>query len=184
MNEELRQTSLLHNDALVQSVAQHESWTTGHWKAWERIKRDAGKLVAAGEMTDLFLVVDGSSDLVVSGATGVSAHPPGEIATLSSEWDAPILHAAADVVRVLFGRRPTVDEERIEEIRLLFSEQGYKILGPRPVGDGKDLTEQVGWSAPYVAAEVGGGAVAAGSGRTPLEAAENAWAKFQANQRK
>jgi len=183
MNEEMRHTSLLHNDALVQSVAQHESWTTGQWKAWERIKRDAGKLVTAGEMTDLFLIVDGSSGLL-DGVTGVSAHPPGEIAALSSEWTAPILQAAGEVVRGLLGRQPTVDEERIAETRLLFSEQGYKMLGPRRVGDGKDLTDQVGWSAPYVAAEVGGGAVAAGSGRTPLEAAENAWAKFQANQRK
>jgi hypothetical protein len=66
------------------------------------------------------------------------------------------------------------DEDRIEEIRQLFSIEGYDLIGPHKV-EGREH-----WSAPYQRKKFQTGAAAYGDGPTPLDAAENAWAKYQA----
>jgi hypothetical protein len=84
-------------------------------------------------------------------------------------------------------RRPSLSDGRIAEINLLFSEQGCKMFAPRRLGDGKGAQSQPeAWVVRYVGEDLYGayGAVDAyGTGGTPLEAAEDAWANFQAEQR-
>jgi hypothetical protein len=74
------------------------------------------------------------------------------------------------------------DEERIAEIKLLFSEQGCKMFAPRQLRRG-DSTGT--WVVRYVRKEVYGDVMdVCGTGVTALEATEDALAKFQADQRK
>jgi hypothetical protein len=83
-------------------------------------------------------------------------------------------------------RRPSHDDERIAEVKLLFSQQGCKMFAPRRLGSGKDLSQPETWVVRYVGNDVYGiyGAVDAyGTGRTPLHATGDAWANFQAEQR-
>ena len=75
-------------------------------------------------------------------------------------------------------RRPNPDEERIAEIKLLFSEQGCKMFAPRRFGGSKDLSEPGTWVVRY--AHVDGAVDAYGTGGTPLEATEDAWGNFRA----
>lgn len=74
-------------------------------------------------------------------------------------------------------RRPNPDEERIAEIKLLFSEQGCKMFAPRRFGGSKDLSEPGTWVVRY--ARVYGAVDAYGTGGTPLEATEDAWGNFR-----
>jgi hypothetical protein len=177
---EQRPDSLLHNEQLVAAVAEKEHWAHPDWQTWERVKGQAHKLVAAGELTDLYIISDGR---LLSTVTGVAAHPAGKIATLLSQSETPILDAAAEVILGFRGPWQSPDEKRIAEIRLLFFDRGYKMGGPSRLGDGTDLAEPVEWVVRYVRKDVSGRAPARGVGGTPLDAAENAWAKFQAEER-
>ena len=83
-------------------------------------------------------------------------------------------------------RRPNPDDERIAEIKLLFSERGCKMFAPRRLGSGKNLFEPGTWVVRYSGKDLYGvyGALDAyGTGGTPLDAAEDAWVNFQAEQR-
>jgi hypothetical protein len=179
VTDKQRPDSLLHNEQLVGAVAEKEHWAHPDWQTWERLKSQAHKLVAAGELTDLYIISDGR---LLSTVTGVAAHP-GKIATLPSQSQTPILDAAAEVILAFRGPWQSPDEKRIAEIRLLFSDKGYKMGGPSRLGDGTDLAEPVEWVVRYVHKDVSGRAPASGLGGTPLEATENAWAKFQAKER-
>jgi hypothetical protein len=83
-------------------------------------------------------------------------------------------------------RRPNPDEERIAEIKLLFAEQGCKMFAPRRLGGGKDLSEPATWVVRYVRKDVFlvySAVDANGTGGTPLDATEDAWANFQGRAR-
>ncbi|MGZ4314252.1 MAG: hypothetical protein ACXVRK_00670 [Gaiellaceae bacterium] len=83
------------------------------------------------------------------------------------------------------ARGPNPDDERVAEIKLLFSERGCKMFAPRRLGGSKNLFEPVTWVVRYAGKDLYGvcGAVDAyGIGRTPLDAAEDAWVNFQAEQ--
>lgn len=86
-----------------------------------------------------------------------------------------------------FARRgPNPDDERIAEIKLLFSEQGCNMFAPRRLGSGKNLFEPGTWVVRYAGKDLYGvyGALDAyATGGTPLDAAEDAWVNFQAEQR-
>lgn len=73
------------------------------------------------------------------------------------------------------------DGERIMQVRLLFSERGYKMYSPRRLGGRRNPLEPVCWVVRYARTSAYGGASAYGIGSTPLEAVENAWAKLHAN---
>lgn len=72
------------------------------------------------------------------------------------------------------------DETRIEELRRRFLDVGYVMLGP--INPGKDATTKarVGWVAPYARESALFAVAAAGHGSTAVEAAEDAWAQFEA----
>jgi hypothetical protein len=72
------------------------------------------------------------------------------------------------------------DEVRLEEIRRLFAQVGYVMLGPINPGRDAETKARVGWVAPYGRATLVAGVAAAGHGWTPREAAEDAWAQFEA----
>ena len=86
----------------------------------------------------------------------------------------------------LARRGPNPDDERIAEIKLLFSEQGCKLFAPRRLGGGKNLFGPGTWIVRYAGKDLYGvyGALDAyGTGRTPVDAAEDAWVNFQAERR-
>ena len=72
------------------------------------------------------------------------------------------------------------DEARVDEIRRLFEQVGYVMLGPLNPGKDAEAKARIGWVAPYARATDLAGVAAAGHGRTPREAAEDAWAQFEA----
>lgn len=74
----------------------------------------------------------------------------------------------------------TEDEARIEALRQRFLEVGYVMLGPLNPGKDAATKARVGWVAPYARETAVSAVAAAGHGRTPVEAAEDAWAQFEA----
>jgi hypothetical protein len=83
-------------------------------------------------------------------------------------------------------RGPNPDDERIAEIKLLFSEQGCKMFAPRRLEGGKNSLEPRTWIVRYAGKDLYGvyGALDAyGTGRTPVDAAEDAWVNFHAERR-
>jgi hypothetical protein len=74
----------------------------------------------------------------------------------------------------------TEDDARVEEVRRLFAEVGYVLLGPINPGRDAETKARVGWVAPYGRERFPVGVTAAGHGWTPREAAEDAWAQFEA----
>jgi hypothetical protein len=75
------------------------------------------------------------------------------------------------------------DEARIDEIRRLFEQVGYVMLGPLNPGKDAEAKAHIGWIAPYARATNLTGVAAAGHGRTPREAAEDAWAQLLTRRR-
>lgn len=73
-----------------------------------------------------------------------------------------------------------MDTDRIEKIRGLFSGAGYVMLGPLNPGRDVEAKMRIGWVAPYAREGFLSGTAAAGHGWSPLEAAEDAWAQFEA----
>ena len=72
------------------------------------------------------------------------------------------------------------DAARVDEIRRLFEQVAYVMLGPINPGKDAKAKAQVGWVAPYTRATDLAGVAAAGHGWTPRDAAEDAWAQFEA----
>ena len=72
------------------------------------------------------------------------------------------------------------DAARVDEIRRLFEQVGYGMLGPINPGKDAEAKARVGWVAPYARQRISPGAAAGGHGWTPREAAEDAWAQFEA----
>lgn len=72
------------------------------------------------------------------------------------------------------------DDARIEELRRLFARTGYVMLGPINPGRDAETKASIGWIAPYARESALVSVTAAGHGWTPLEAAEDAWAQFEA----
>ncbi len=72
------------------------------------------------------------------------------------------------------------DDARIDEIRRLFGAAGYVLLGPINPGRDDATRARVGWVAPYGRESVRASVAGAGHGPTPQEAAEDAWAQFEA----
>ena len=72
------------------------------------------------------------------------------------------------------------DAARVDEIRRLFEQIAYVMLGPINPGKDAKAKAQVSWVAPYTRATDLAGVAAAGHGWTPREAAEDAWAQFEA----
>ena len=74
----------------------------------------------------------------------------------------------------------STSDARIDEIRRLFARVGYLMLGPINPGGDAQRKARVGWVAPYGRADDPAAIAAAGYGATELEAAEDAWAQFEA----
>jgi hypothetical protein len=72
------------------------------------------------------------------------------------------------------------DAARVEEVRGLFARVGYVMLGPLNPGKDAEAKARIGWVAPYGRAADLTGVAAAGHGLTAREAAEDAWAQFEA----
>ena len=71
-------------------------------------------------------------------------------------------------------------EPRIDEIRGLFARVSFVMLGPLNPGKDAETKAHVGWVAPYGRKDNPTAITAAGHGRTPRDAAEDAWDQFQA----
>jgi hypothetical protein len=72
------------------------------------------------------------------------------------------------------------DNAAVDDIRHLFARAGYVMLGPINAGRDAEAKRRAGWVAPYARSGRADTAVAAGHGWTPREAAEDAWAQFEA----
>lgn len=75
------------------------------------------------------------------------------------------------------------DQERLAEIRRLFSEREQIMCTPRLLGGRRRAVAQECWVVRYARRGVRGAPSSYGIGSTPIEAAENALAHFQAEWR-
>ena len=71
-------------------------------------------------------------------------------------------------------------DARVDEIRRRFSGVGFVMLGPVNPGTSDETRARVGWVAPYIRENTMTILSGVGHGWTPAEAAEGAWAQFEA----
>jgi hypothetical protein len=74
----------------------------------------------------------------------------------------------------------SAQQARIDEIRRLFADVDFVMLGPLNPGKDAATKARVGWVAPYGRKDNPTGITAAGQGHTARDAAEDAWAQFEA----